>query len=74
MNTIPEVKIVEILPTKIWKDYDMFGGVTIKMQHQGMEPFDFVKINYDYAYTSNAHRSWLADEIIKLLGGTNEQT
>ena len=65
-----EVKLVEILPTRIWKEYDMFGGVAIKMQHQGEEEFTIAQVNYDWRYTSNAHRTWLANEIVKLLGGS----
>ncbi len=73
MESIPEVTIVEILPTKIWQEKDVWGTVHIKMQHHGMDPFTLVNINYNYAYTSNAHQHHLAEEIIKLLGGTNDQ-
>jgi hypothetical protein len=71
-NEIKTVELVEILPTKIWKEYDMFGGVSIKMQHEGCDEFTIAQVNYDWRYTSNAHRSWLADEIVKLLGGPTE--
>jgi len=74
MDPIPEVTIVEILPTKVWQEKDMFGTVHIKMQHQGMDPFTICDIHYNYAYTSNSHQRQLAEEIIKLLGGNNEQT
>jgi hypothetical protein len=67
-----EVKIVKILPTKIWKDKDFFGTVHINMQHEGMDPFTICKIHYDYAYTSNSHQAWLSDKIIELLGGKDE--
>jgi hypothetical protein len=70
--SIQEVKIVEILPTRIWKEYDMMGGVVIKMQHEGEEEFTIAQINYDWRYTSNSHRTWLADEIMKLLGAPND--
>lgn len=66
--SIQEVKIVEILPTKIWKEKDFLGTVSIKMQHEGMDEFTICQIGYDYAYTSNSHQVWLADEIMKLLG------
>ncbi len=68
---IETAEIVEILPTKIWADKDMFGTVHIKMQHQGMDEFDFVQIQYNYAYTSNAHQHQLTQEILKLLGANN---
>ena len=63
-----QVEIVKILPTKIWSEKDMVGTVHIKMQHEGMEPFDFIQMQYDYAYTSNAHQYQLTQEILKLLG------
>jgi nucleoside-triphosphatase THEP1 len=69
---INTVKLVEILPTKIWSEKDMFGTVHIKMQHQGMEEFDFIQIQYNYAYTSNSHQHQLTQEILKLLGANNE--
>ena len=69
---IKTVELVEILPTKIWADKDMFGTVHIKMQHQGMDEFDFIQIQYNYAYTSNSHQLQLTEEILKLLGVNNE--
>ena len=68
--TIPTVEIVKILPTKIWKEKDMFGTVHIKMQHEGMDEFTICQIHYNYAYTSNSHQEQLSSEIIKLLGGS----
>lgn len=65
---IKTVEIVEILPTKIWSEKDMFGTVHIKMQHQGMEPFTFIQMHYDYMYTSNGHQHQMTQEILKLLG------
>ena len=40
--TIQTVELVEILPTKIWSEKDVFGTVHIKMQHRGIEEFDFM--------------------------------
>lgn len=67
-----EVKIVEILPTKVWAEKDFLGTVHIKMQHQDMPEFDFIQIQYDYAYTSNSHQAKLTEEILKLLGASND--
>ena len=72
--TIEKVEIVEILPTKIWSEKDVMGTVHIKMQHQGMEVFNFIQIQYNYAYTSNAHQHRLTQEILKLLGVNNEDS
>ena len=71
---IQTAEIVEILPTKVWSEKDMFGTVHIKMQHQGIHEFNFIQINYDYAYTSNAHQAKITDEILKLLGATDSET
>lgn len=70
--TIQTVEIVEVLPTKIWAEKDMFGTVHIKAQHQGHDPFDFIQIQYDYAYTSNSHQHQLTQDILKLLGVTDD--
>lgn len=69
---IKTVELVEILPTKIWAEKDMFGTVHIKMQHRGMEEFDFIQIQYNYAYTSNSHQHELTQQILKLLGANDE--
>ncbi len=64
-----EGTIVEILPTEIWFEKDMFGTVRIKMQHQGIEkPFTFITMGYDYMYTSNGHQHEMVKQIGKLLG------
>jgi nucleoside-triphosphatase THEP1 len=70
---IKTVELVEILPTKIWSEKDLMGTVHIKMQHQGMDAFDFIQIQYNYAYTSNAHQHQLTQEILKLLGANNDE-
>jgi hypothetical protein len=66
---VNEVEIVELLPTKIWWDKDMFGTVSIKMQHQGTDEFVFIQMAYDYRYTSNAHQAHIADRIVAMLKG-----
>lgn len=64
--------IVEILPTKIWAEKDIMGTVHIKMQHQDMHEFDFIQIQYDYAYTSNGHQHDLTQKILQLLGAKDD--
>ena len=66
------VELVEVLPTKIWSEKDFAGTVHIKMQHQGMDEFDFIQIQYNWAYTDNGHQHRLTEEILKLLGANNE--
>lgn len=65
---IDKVEIVKILPTEVWYEKDMMGTVHVKMQHQGMEPFTFIQIHYDYAYTSNGHQHDMVKKIGQLLG------
>ena len=43
--------------------YDLFGGVDIRLGGE----FVYVHINYDYRYTDNASRRWLAEQIVGLL-------
>jgi hypothetical protein len=69
---IPTVELVEILPTEIWAEKDMFGTVKIKMKHHGMDEFTFIEMKYDYAYTSNGHQYQMTKEILKLLGVDRE--
>ena len=65
---IEQGTVVEILPTEVWYEKDFFGTVHVKLQHRGMEPFTFVQLHYDYAYTSNGHQHTIVKEIGKLLG------
>ena len=51
---IEVVKVIETLPTKVWLESDLFGGYSVMICHEGMNPFEFAHFNYDYAYTSNA--------------------
>ena len=69
MEEIKMANIVEVYPTDIWYEKDMFGTVSIKMQHKGMEePFTFIQMHYDYYYTSNGHQYDMVKQIGKLLG------
>ena len=67
---IKTAEIVHTYPTEVWFEKDLFGTVHIKMQHMapGVEPFTFISINYDYAYTSNSNQYYLVSEIAKVLG------
>ena len=65
---IEKATIVEILPTEVWYEKDFLGTVHVKMQHQGMEPFTFIQMHYDYAYTSNGHQHDMVKRIGQLLG------
>lgn len=65
---IKQAEIVKIYPTQVWFEKDMLGTVNIRMQHEGMEPFTFIQIHYDYAYTSNSHQYHMVEQISKMLG------
>lgn len=58
MKTL-EIPIHE--PTVTLK-HDKCGGVDVML-----DDWVYVHINYDYRYTSNAMRQWLADHILNLL-------
>lgn len=45
---------VTILPTYIWLERDLFGGYDVVMQHEGLKPFVFASLFYDWRYTDNA--------------------
>ena len=65
--------VVEVYPTEVWYERTMLGEIHIKMHHMApyTVPFTFITINYDYAYTSNAHQRTMAEQIGKLLGVEN---
>ena len=65
---IEQATIVEILPTKIWIESDMFGARHVMMQHQGCEPFTYCSFGYNYAYTSNVGTHEAAVSMAKSLG------
>jgi hypothetical protein len=62
-------KIVTLHGKRVWVEKDFMGTVHIKMQHDiSEEAFDFIQIQYDYAYTDNASQAALTRGILKLLG------
>jgi hypothetical protein len=67
---IETAEIVHIYPTEVWFEKDFMGTVHIKIQHMApdTQPFTFVTINYNYAYTSNSHQRDFAKKIGELLG------
>ena len=68
---VPTVKVMEILPTKVWIESDMMGARHVVMHHQGYgEPFTYASFHYDYAYTSNAGTWDAAHGLALALGAT----
>lgn len=68
--TIPVVTLVEILPTKVWVEDDLFGSRHVMLQHEGFEPFNYASFYYNYAYTSNAGTWDAANRLAVELGAT----
>ena len=68
---VPTVKVVEILPTRVWIESDMMGARHVVMHHQGYgEPFTYASFHYDYAHTSNAGTWDAAHRLALALGAT----
>lgn len=68
---VPTVKVLRILPTRVWIESDMMGSRHVVVQHQGSEaPFTFASFHYDYAYTSNAGTWEAARRLALSLGAT----
>lgn len=59
---------VEILPTAIWVEKDIFGRAFVVLQHEGMEAFDYAQFNYRYGYTDNNSVHNAAVEMAMRLG------
>lgn len=70
-NPVNQVKVIEILPTKIWIENGMGGDRSVVLQHQGMEPFVYATFGYNYAYTDNAG-TWAAAQKMALSLGAVE--
>lgn len=68
MTKLNIVEIVEIMPTKIWIEDDLFGSRHVVMQHEGCDPFVYASFHYDYRYTSNSSTYRAAHDLAKSLG------
>ena len=71
--TIRTGEIVEVYPTAIWIESDLFGGQHVMVQHQapGREPFCYASFYYDYAYTSNSSIRAAAERLARQLGASD---
>jgi hypothetical protein len=68
----PTVRVLEILPTKVWIESDIVGAWHVVMHHQGHgDPFTYASFHYDYAYTSN-DGTWNAAHSLALALGATE--
>lgn len=63
MSRLQTVQIVSIHQPKVVAEYNLWGGVDIKI-----DDFTFAQIHYDHRYTDNAHRKAAADCILEFLG------
>lgn len=64
-----KVRIARESAPRVWMESDIFGTTHIKVQHEGMEAFDFIQIQYQYPYTDNASNEVIANRILAMLGG-----
>lgn len=61
---IEQAVIVDILPTEIWVETDMFGGRHVMLRHQGDEkPFRYASFPYNHRYTSNSGTRSAAESV-----------
>lgn len=67
-SPIKTVKVVRIMPTRIWIENDIVGARHVMLQHEGMHPFCYASFHYDYAYTNNSGTWAAATELAKALG------
>lgn len=65
------VRIVSVLPTRIWIENGMFGDRAVMLQHEGMEAFVYAVFNYRYCYTDNASTFRAAENLARSLGATD---
>lgn len=70
MDTIQKAVVVAVMPTKIWIENDILGGVSVVLQHEGEQPFTYATFNYDYRYTSNLGTFKAATRLALELGAT----
>lgn len=69
MSTIETGVIVEILPTRIWIEDDLFGTHYVMVQHEGEDkPFEYCALHYSWLYTSNGHIDAVAEHIARYIG------
>lgn len=68
INQIQQATIVEILPTKIWIENDMFGARHVVLQHATCGPFTYATFWYGYGYTSNSGTLSAANALALQLG------
>ena len=73
MNEIQHGTIVEILPTSIWIEDDVFGTHYVMVQHDGEPaPFEYCALRYNWLYTSNAGIDAMAEQIARWIGADGE--
>lgn len=63
--------LVEVFPTKVWIESDLFGGRHVVLHHHGSgKPFTYASFHYNYAYTSNSGTWEAAHRLALALGAT----
>lgn len=65
---IEEFEIVDVKTPAVFIEKDSSGTIHLMCNYPDEEPFEFVRINYDYRFTSNGHQKRLLDTILNFLG------
>jgi hypothetical protein len=64
--------LVSVSKKDIWIESDFFGNFFVMCQYTGHEPFEYVKLNYDYMYTCNSQILKMAELIARQLGAVGD--
>ncbi|TDS82597.1 hypothetical protein EDF71_107233 [Comamonas sp. JUb58] len=68
---VPTVRVVKILPTKIWIESDFFGDRHVMVQHEGHKVAQVATVRSCYGYTDNSSTRHLVELIAKSLGAVD---
>ncbi len=64
------VKMVEVLPSRIWIESDTMDALHVVLQHGDSDPFTYASLRYDHTYTSNSGTMDAAQKLAQSFGAT----
>lgn len=72
-EAIQTATLVEIVPTKVWIESDLWGARHVMLQHQveGEKPFCYCTFHYNWRYTSNGGTMAAAEAVARSLGAAD---
>lgn len=62
------VRVVKIIPSKVWIESDWCGSKHVMRQHEGHEPAQLATVYYCYGHTDNSSTRGMAEMIAKAFG------